>query len=197
MARIGLSKPYAAIYAASDNAVTYSSGASIGKAISLEISLEDGGDNILYADNAPAESETSFAGGTLTIGTDDLYANVMKDYLGMPEEAISTTGLTTESPKWYKNNDQQTVPYLGFGAIAKKKVGGATKYVAILFQKIKLNNLAQSLETQGETISWQTEELTATILRSDSTDHDWRWISSNMDTEADAEKILKSALSIA
>lgn len=197
MARIGLSKPYAAIYAASGNAVTYSGGASIGKAISLEISLEDGGDNILYADNAPAESETSFAGGTLTIGTDDLYANVMKDYLGMPEEAISATGLTTESPKWYKNNDQQTVPYLGFGAIAKKKVSGATKYVAILFQKIKLNNLAQSLETQGETISWQTEELTATILRSDSVNHDWRWISSDMDTEADAETILKAALSIA
>ena len=199
MARIGLSKPYAALYAVSGSTVSYTSGKLIGKATSLEISLEDGDDNVLYADNAPAESATEFSGGSLAIGTDDLYANVMKDFLGMQEEAIVTTGFTdftTASPKWYKNNDDQSVPYLGFGAIAKKIVGGATKYVAILFNKIKLSNLTQSLETQGETISWQTETLNAKILRSDADKHDWRWISSDMDSESDAEQVLKGALGI-
>ena len=197
MARIGLSKPYAAIYTNSNGTVSYSDGAAIGKAISLEISLEAGGNNILYADNEPAESDQSFGGGSLTIGTDDLYADVMSTYLGMPEDAISITGVTTSDPKWYKNNDDQVIPYLGFAAIAKKMVGGATKYVAILFNKVQFANLAQSLETQGESISWQTESITATLLRSDSEKHDWRWISSDLDSEADAELIIKAALNIA
>jgi hypothetical protein len=200
MARIGLSKPYAAVYAVSGGTVSYTSGKLCGKAISLELSLEGGNDNILYADNAPCESDTQFAGGSLTIGTDDLYADVMKTFLGMPEESITTTGFTnftTASPKWYKNNDDQVVPYLGFGAIAKKKIGGAIKYVAIIFNKIQFANLAQSMETQGDTVSWQTESIEATVMRDDSTKHDWRWISSDLDTEADAETLIKDALDIA
>ena len=199
MARIGLSKPYAALYAVSGSTVSYTSGALCGKAVSLELNLDSGNDNILYADNAPAESDTQFAGGSITIGTDDLNATVMKTFLGMPEAAIVTTGFTnftTTSPKWYKNNDSQSVPYLGFGAIAKKNVGGVYKYVAIVFNKVQFANLAQSMETQGETISWQTESIEATIMRSDSTTHDWRWISSDMDSESDAEQVLKQALDI-
>lgn len=200
MARIGLSKPYAAIYANAGGVVSYTGGALCGKAISLELSLEGSSDNILYADNAPAESDNQFAGGSISIGTDDLNATVMKSFLGMPEEAIDTTGFsdfTSTTPKWYKNNDDQVVPYLGFGAIAKKKIGGVYKYVAILFNKVQFANLAQSLETQGDTISWQTETIEATVLRSDAAKHDWRWISSDLDTESDAEQILKAALEIA
>ena len=195
MALIGLSKPYAAVYANAGSTVTYSSGAVCGKAVSLDISLDDGSDNILYADNAPAESDNQFAGGTLTLTTDDLYADVMTSFLGMEEAAVSGTGLPTGA-KWYKNNDNQVTPYLGFGAIAKKKVGGAIKYVAIVFQKIQFANLSQSIETQGETINWQTPEITAQIMRSDNATHDWRWISSDLDTEADAEALIKNVLNI-
>lgn len=195
MALIGLSKPYAAVYANNGTTVTYSSGAVCGKAVNLDISLDDGSDNILYADNAPAESDNQFAGGTLTLTTDDLYANVMKTFLGMEEEAVSGTGAPTGA-KWYKNNDNQVTPYLGFGAIAKKKVGGALKYVAIVFHKIQFANLSQSIETQGETINWQTPEISATIMRSDNSAHDWRWISSDLDSEADAETLIKGVLNI-
>lgn len=195
MALIGLSKPYAAVYANTGSTVTYSSGAVCGKAVSLDISLDDGSDNILYADNAPAESDNQFAGGTLTLTTDDLYADVMTSFLGMEEAAVSGTGLPAGA-KWYKNNDNQVTPYLGFGAIAKKKVGGAIKYVAIVFQKIQFANLSQSIETQGESINWQTPEITAQIMRSDSASHDWRWISSNLDSEADAEALIKNVLNI-
>lgn len=195
MALIGLSKPYAAVYANSGTTVTYSSGAACGKAVSLNISLDDGSDNILYADNGPAESDNQFAGGTLTLTTDDLYANVMKTFIGMEEEAVTGTGMP-EGAKWYKNNDNQVTPYLGFGAIAKKKVGGVIKYVAIIFQKIQFANLSQSLETQGETINWGTPEISAKVMRSDNAAHDWRWISSDLATEADAEILIKSVLNI-
>ena len=195
MALIGLSKPYAAVYANTGSTVTYSSGAVCGKAVALDVSLEDGSDNILYADDAPAESDNQFAGGTLTLTTDDLYADVMASFLGMEEAAVSGTGLPAGA-KWYKNNENQVTPDLGFGAIAKKKVGGAIKYVAIVFQKIQFANLSQSIETQGETINWQTPEITAQIMRSDNATHDWRWISSDLDTEADAEALIKNVLNI-
>lgn len=196
MAIIGLSKPYAAVYTNTEGTITYASGQVCGKAVELSIDLDDGGDNILYADNAPAESDTQFAGGSLTLTTDDLYAQVMSTFLGMPEEAVTGTGLP-EGAKWYKNNDDQIVPYLGFGGIAKKKVNNQIKYVAIILHKIQFSNLSQSLTTQGETIDWQTPEINGTIMRSDNEKHDWRWISSDVATEAEAEALIKSVLQIA
>ena len=67
MATIGLSKPFYAIYAASGATVSYTSGGVLGKAVELSMELEGGDANILYADNGPAESATTFGGGTLTI----------------------------------------------------------------------------------------------------------------------------------
>ena len=72
MATIGLSKPFYAIYTASGEAVSYTSDGVLGKAVELSMELEGGDANILYADNGPAESATTFGGGTLTITTDDL-----------------------------------------------------------------------------------------------------------------------------
>ena len=51
---------------------SYSDGGLLGKAVELSMELEGADANILYADNGPAESASQFAGGTLTITTDDL-----------------------------------------------------------------------------------------------------------------------------
>lgn len=84
MATIGLSKPFYAIYAASGETVSYTNGGVLGKAVELSMELDGGDANILYADNGPAESATTFGGGTLTITTDDL----------LPEPAAAILGLT-------------------------------------------------------------------------------------------------------
>lgn len=191
MAKIGLSKPYIAVYSNTGSTVTYGTAKLLGKAVSLELSLEGGSDNILYADNAPAESDNQFSGGTLTITTDDIDAAVFKEVLGLVEEAISGTGLPAGA-KWEVFNDNQATPYLGFGGIVKKKVSGAVKYMAVAFDKIQFNNPSLSVNTQGETIEWQTDEMGAKIMRSDKTTHDWRRHSTLVDSEADAEAILLS-----
>ena len=85
MAKIGLSKPYFAKYSSTGSKVTYSEGALIGKAVELSIELEEGDDNILYADNGPAESANTFSGGSLTLTTDDLLPDVMMKVLGVTE----------------------------------------------------------------------------------------------------------------
>ena len=61
MAKIGLSKPYAAIYSNTGSSVTYSEGALIGKAVELAIELAEGENNILYADNGPVETANDFS----------------------------------------------------------------------------------------------------------------------------------------
>ena len=66
MATIGLSKPYYAIYSNTGATVNYASGAVMGKATEANIEIETTDDNNLYADNAIAETDRSFSGGTLT-----------------------------------------------------------------------------------------------------------------------------------
>lgn len=196
MATIGLSKPYFAVYSASGSTVTYANGGLFGKATEMNIELNDGGNNILYADNGPAESDNQFSGGTVTITTDELSAAALTTALDMVEEEITITGVTTTGAKWLINNDQQVVPYVGVGGVAKKMIGGVIKYVAVVLDKVKLRNIAQSITTQGETIEWQTPSVTGDIFRSDKTNHDWRRISTPLDTEEEAELCVKSYLNI-
>lgn len=192
MASIGLSKPYYAIYSNVGTAITYSSGASMGKAVSMDISLESTGDNVLYADNAPAESDNSFAGGTLKLTTDELSASVIKPMLGVTTEALGGT-LTGN---WNVYDDRQATPYVGFGAVAKKKVNGAVKYCAIVLPKVQFNNMNDAFVTQGNSIEWKTPEIEAKILRADGTHHCWKMVSDLLDTEAEAETAIKTFMSI-
>lgn len=196
MATIGLSKPYYAFYSNTGTTVSYSGGGVLGKYTELSLELDDGGDNILYGDNGPAESDTAFAGGTISITTDELRPAAAHDILGTKTEAVTVTGLTTQDASWEVYDEDQDAPYLGVGGILKKKVDGAVRYVAFVLNKVKFTTPGESATTQGETIEWQTKELSAKILRSDTAKHEWRRVSSLLDTEADAEKLIKSFLGI-
>ena len=68
MATIGVSKPYYGIYNynAEENTVTYTQGGVMGKATEVNIEIETSEDNNLYGDNAIAETDRQFTGGTLT-----------------------------------------------------------------------------------------------------------------------------------
>ena len=197
MATIGLSKPYYAIYSNTVTTVEYSEGGLIGKATEMTLELEGAEANILYADNGPAESDNQFAGGTLTLSTDDLLPTPMLAILGLQQEAIeSVDGVTTEGAAWIKYNDAQEIPYVGFGGIIKAKQNGAIKWIAVVLPKIQFSNPGISAVTQGETIEWQTKELTATVMRNDTATHDWEWMSTPLDSEAEAEAAIKDFLSI-
>lgn len=196
MAKIGLSKPYYAIYSSTGSTVSYSDGGLIGKATELTLELEGADANILYADNGPAESDNQFAGGTLTLSTDDLLPEPMMAILGLKQEAMDLDGATTTSPQWIVYDDDQTIPYVGFGGIIKKQISNVTKWVAVVFKKVQFANPGIDAVTQGETIEWQTTELTANVMRDDTAKHAWQMQSTPMDTEADAEAAIKDALNI-
>ena len=71
-----------------------------------------------------------------------------------------------------------------------------TKWVALVYPKIQFQNTGDAAVTQGESIEWQTPELTAALMRDDTVKHAWRYMSTPLDTEAEAEAAVKSKLNI-
>lgn len=197
MATIGLSKPYYAIYAEAGGVVSYSDGAVMGKATEANISIETTEDNNLYGDNGLAETDRRFANGTLTLSTTDLSQEVSKAILGLTEQAITgVDGVTDTSVKELVYDDTQVTPYLGVGFIIKKKVNGAYKWRGVVLPKIMFSVPEDAATTQGESIEWQTPELTGTIMRDDSATHVWKK-EATFTTEAQAEAYIKARLGIA
>lgn len=196
MATIGLSKPFFAIYSENGGVVSYANGGVLGKYTALQLQLENASENILYADNGPAESDSGFAGGTFSVTTDDLRPEISKVIFGLSEELISAQDVTTTGAKWQVNDDDQAIPYLGVGGVLTKKVDGEVKYVAFVLEKVQFQNNGMDVTTQGETIEWQTPTLEGKLFRSDNAKHSWRRVSTLLDSEADAAAAVKDFLSI-
>lgn len=196
MATIGLSKPFYAVYNNSSGTVTYTAGASMGKATEANIEIQTSEDNNLYADNAIAETDRQFTGGTLTLSTDDLSQEVSKAILGLNEQTLGEiSGVTDQSVKELIYDNTQVTPYLGIGFIIKKVVGGVTKWRGLMLAKIMFSIPTDAATTQGETIEWQVPTLTATIMRDDSATQVWKR-EATFTTEAQAEAYIKNRLSI-
>lgn len=196
MATIGVSKPYYAVYSNTGSTVSYASGGVMGKATQVDIEIETSEDNNLYADNGIAETDRQFTGGALTLSTDDLSQQVSKAILGLKEQALGTIeGVDDEGVQELIYDETQVTPYLGFGFIVKKVVGGVTKWRGIVLTKIMFSVPNESATTQGESIEWQVPELSATIMRDDSTTHMWKR-EATFTTEAQAEAYIKDRLNI-
>lgn len=196
MATIGLSKPYYGIYSVSGTTVSYADGAVMGKATEANIEIDTTEDNNLYGDNAIAETDRSFAGGTLTLSTTDLSQEVSKAILGLKENAITgIDGVTDTSVKELIYDEEQATPYLGVGFIIKKKVDGVYRWRAVVLTKVMFSIPADAATTQGESIEWQTPELSATIMRDDSATHIWKR-EATFTTEVQAEAYIKARLGI-
>ena len=196
MATIGLSKPYYAVYANTSGTVSYSNGAVMGKATEANIEIEASEDNNLYADNAIAETDRQFTGGTLTLSTDDLSQEVSKAILGLTEQAVGAIdGITDEDVQELIYDDTQVTPYLGVGFIVKKVKNGVTAWRGIVLTKVMFSIPSDAATTQGESIEWQVPELTATIMRDDSATHMWKR-EATFTTEAQAEAYIKDRLDV-
>ena len=196
MAIIGLSKPYFAKYSNNGTTITYSDGGLMGKAVEMSIEPSTTDDSNLHADNAIAESERSFSGGSGTIKTDHLTNEVSKAILGLKEQAIpQVEGMTDTEVKELIFDDDMATPYLGIGHIVKAKKGGVNVWRAIILTKVKFSLPSDAATTQGESIEWQTPELSYTIMKDDSAKHMWKR-QADFTNETDAESYIKNILSI-
>jgi len=180
MAVIGLSKPYYATYGTDNGALDYGTPAALGKAVEVSINLDEAEPIILYADNGPAETASGFSGGTLNVTIDELSLTAAGAILGVTPGSSTTPSGTTLTL-----GGETAAPYLGLGIIVKKMVSGSIKYLALILHKVQFQVPGIEATTQGENIEFQTPELTATILRDDTSAHNWL-TQGQFDTEADA-----------
>lgn len=185
----GFSLPYVAEYSANGTTVTYSNGMQLARGVEVSVELEDAGeDNIFYADNVAAESISGiFTGGDLTLTVDGLTDAARKLILGLPAAGTDD---------WIPYDDTAAAPYVGVGFIIRYMAEGATSYVPVVIRKCKFKNNGIAAKTQEDAIDFQTEELTAKIVRSDDTNHSWQFVGEEQTTEALAEGMIKALFSI-
>ena len=184
----GFSKPYVATYSASGGTITYSGGRILARGVEVDISPNSSDDQKFFADNVEAESASGvFTGGTLTLTVDGLFTAAEKLIMGLPE--AGNDGFTAYG-------DEQQTPNMGVGYIARYMSEGVTTYVPTVLVKVKFNQISSKAKTQEEEIDWQTQELTANIMRGDDANHNWKYVGTEYSTETAAETALRTKLGI-
>lgn len=189
----GYSMPKVAVYSYASNTVTYTGLTALARGVSVSMDVETSDSSDFYADNVLAESAGGrFTGGTITLTVDGLKDAARKLIQGLPAETTLTVG--SDSVKVLEYDDRQEAPYVGIGFIVRYMENGVTSYVPVVLTKCVFDVDTIEAETQGETIDFQTAELTATIARDDTANHTWRRIGEAQTTEALAEAVIAAML---
>ena len=92
-------------------------------------------------------------------------------------------------------DDSQNSTYKGFGIIEEHEIDSVTSYLPVVFPRVVFDIPADAATTRGESIDWQTKEITGTITRSaqvnDKYNHPWKVSpEEGMATEDDAVKYI-------
>ena len=181
MAKIGLSSLYySKLTEASNGSPSYDGAKTLGKAVSANTSITNNSAT-LYADDALAESDTSFQSGTITLGVDEDGDTVFADLLGH----TITEGVVVK-----KSTD--VAPFVAVGRIITKMVSGVLFYKAEVLFKVKFAEPSQDNTTKGESIEFGTSEIEGTIA----TLADGRWCTSQtFTTKANALAFIQGIMS--
>ena len=189
----GFSLPYVAKYANSGTTITYSDGRRLARGVDVAINPNTTDTDPFHADNVAAESKPSrFADGTVDLTVDGLLIEAEKMIMGLPTATSVTVGSDTVDV--YEYGDSMPPPYVGLGFIARYQSDGVVSYVPIVLPKCRFQTFSTEAATQEEDIDWQTQALTADILRDDSSDRHWKRVAEDQDTEAEAEAWYESKL---
>lgn len=192
----GFSKPYVALYGNASGTVSYTEGMELARGVEVSIEPEVGDSNPFYANNVEAENVPgTFTGGTVTLTVDGLKIEAEKLIYGLPEpETLSYGG--EKSAKITTYGDNMQIPYVGIGFIVRYMSDGIESFAPMVLTKSRFQTSSTSAATQEESIEWQTQELTADLMRDDTTNHNWKKVANDVNTEAEAEEILKAMLNI-
>lgn len=163
MAKIGLRYPVAAVVKTeAEGAITYDTGFIIGRAVSANKTLNSN-DNPLYADDAIAESDTSFADGTLELGVDD-FGSTIEDTLEITAKLLGHTVEEEDGVKVIKKSADDNAAAVGVGYIKTKKMRNQDMYEATWLYKVKFQLPSENSTTKGQSVEWQTQTITGRIM---------------------------------
>lgn len=165
MATIGLDKLfYAPITEDSNGNETYGTPVQLAKAISADLSVELN-EASLFADDGQAEAVKEFKSGTLSLGIDELGADVAAELVGA---RVDSNGVLVSS-------GEDVSRYVAIGFRAKKSNG---KYRYYWLYRVLFGIPATNLATKGDSITFSTPTIEGTILRRNKVDsenkHLWK-----------------------
>lgn len=179
MARIGLQNfLFGILTEASDGTATYGEATKPGKAISCSVSITNN-DAKLDADDAIAETDTSFQSGTVTLGIDDEDLTTMATLLG---HDIDNGEIV--------RNANDIAPYVGLGRVVTKMVGGSLKYKVEFINKVKFAEPSADESTKSsDGVEFGTSEIEGTIATL--ANGDWS-LAKTFDSMSDAKTYLSN-----
>ena len=165
MATIGLDKLfYAPITEDEHGEETFGTPKVLAKAMTADLSVELN-EATLYADDGAAEVVKEFKSGTLSLGVDDIGAEVAGDLTGT---TIDVNGVVISS-----SEDGGDPVAVGFRA---KKSNGKYRYYWLY--RVKFGIPATNLATKGDSITFSTPTIEGTIMRRNREDafgkHPWK-----------------------
>lgn len=153
MAKIGLNNFwYSPLTEAQDGTPTYGGAKNLGKAVSCSVSITNNSAT-LYADDALAESDTTFQSGTVTLGVDDDREATFADLLGH--------SVTEEGEVVCNAND--LAPWVGLARIVVKLVNNVRIYKVIILNKVKFSEPSDDDSTKGESVEFATPSIEGTV----------------------------------
>ena len=181
MAQYKVAYPYVAAIKTEPKSAeaTYEKGLALGKMIDVEVT-PNYNEASLYGDNALSEYVKEFKDLDVTLNTTSL-----------PVEAFTALfGQTvTEDNKEVKANINDIAKYVGFGFVKGEMVENVTTYVAVWFPKVKFTPPAEKCTTKGDSITWNTPNLTGKGTSDNA--GNWKYMKI-FDKETEALEFIKS-----
>lgn len=155
MAKIGLTNfRYGILTEAEDGTPSYGGAKTPGAAVSCNVEVTNN-DAKLYANDVVQESDTSFAGGTVTMGVDRADYQTQADLLGHAYD--EEDGLVRSA------ND--TAPYVGLGRIVTQMINNVISYRVEFLYKVKFAEPSQEDTTKGESVEFNTVEMEGQVAQ--------------------------------
>ena len=168
MAGIGLYGVYYSKCTVSTSGIVtgYNGVSTMGKAISASFEPNESDNNPLYANNAVAENNASNgSGGTLTLTLDRLTQDAAADLYGLTKSTASVTvNSSTVSGTGFKYYGNETANPVGVAFIKwNQENDDRQKHEVVIFRRVKFNFPSTEAQTMGESIEWQTPEITGNV----------------------------------
>lgn len=192
----GFRYPTVAQYNSNGEPGSHTGGRRLARGVSMSVDIQTAEGNVFYADDVAAESNADqFSNGTMSLTVDGLLPESERMINGLPEEETVTAGGKQISIT--RTGDDSNSPNVGYGAIRVYESNGIELFRCIILPKVCFRQVGFDAETRTEQKNYQTQNLTADIMRIDSGKHDWRWLGALYDTVEEAVADLDALLGVA
>lgn len=138
----------------------------MGKAIGASFAPNTPEEKPLYANNAIAENDTSAgSGGTLTLTLDRMSLDVAAELYGTTVKEVTVqVGGQSVSGKEIEYYGLETSAPIGTAYIKLQQMDGVQSHEVLFYKEGTFTRPTDSAQTMGESVEWQTPEITGSIM---------------------------------